>query len=251
MARIKYPRVAWMEYFIRLSTGYEFANGLKAKGRLGEFRYALTWHLAEFFPEKNFATVEDAQAALEPLLEAWKVSAFLNVGPAAFRFEYCDCSIESSAADRRATAEKQKRRRPMPPSNLTLVYDGYPPPPKALAVDNCVRDVADHYFAAVSNLPALLLHTYAIVTRVSVEYHGLGKAAAALNVSVASLTKMKQLASIRGIGVAARKFHPSHVPQALSTEEFVWITTMNAELLARCARLAAGAQPGPHVTKTI
>lgn len=51
MARNKYPRVAWMEYFIRLSTGYEFAEGLNAKGRLGEFRYALTWHLAEFFPE--------------------------------------------------------------------------------------------------------------------------------------------------------------------------------------------------------
>ena len=40
-----------------------------------------------------------------------------------------------------------------------------------------------------------------------------------VRVSAACLTKMKQLASIRGIGVAARKFHPSHVPQALSTED--------------------------------
>jgi hypothetical protein len=251
MAKAEYPRVAWMEYFIRLSTGYEFANGLKAKGQLGEFHYVLTWHRAEFFPEKNFATLDDARAALEPLLEAWKVSAFLNVGPAAFRFEYGDCSVETSAADNAVTAEKQSRRRPMPPSNLTLVYDGYPPLPNGLAVDSCVRDVADHYFAAVSNLAALLLHTYAIVTRISVEHHGLGKAAAALNVSAACLTKMKQLATIRGIGVAARKFHPIHVPQALSTEEFIWITTMNAELLARCARRAAGMTPGPLLTKSI
>jgi hypothetical protein len=251
MASTKYPRVAWMEYFIRLSTGYEFADGLKANGRIGDFRYVLTWHLAEFFPEKDFVTVENARAELDPLLDAWKVSGFLNVGPAAFRFEYCDSSVENSAADRVATTEKQKRRRPMPPSNLTLVYDQYPPLPEGLAVDNCVRDVADHYFAAVSNLAALLLHTYAIVTRISVEYHGLSKAAAALNVSAACLTKMKQLASIRGIGVAARKFHPSHVPQALSNDEFIWITTMNAEILARCARLAAGTQPRPYLEKSI
>jgi hypothetical protein len=133
MASTKYPRVAWMEYFIRFSTGYEFVDGLKAKGSLGEFRYVLTWHLAEFFPEKDFVTVEDARAELEPLLQAWKVSGFLNVGPAAFSFEYCDSSVENSAADRVATSEKQKRRRPMPPSNLTFVYDQYPPLPEGLA----------------------------------------------------------------------------------------------------------------------
>lgn len=247
MASITYPRVAWMEYFIRLSSGYEFADGLKAKGRLGGFRYILTWHLAEFLPKKHFATVEDARAELEPLLEAWKISGILIFGPAAFHFEYCDSAIENSAADRRATAARRTRRRPMPPSNLRIEYNKYPPLPHGLAVNSCVRDVADHYFAAVSNLDALLLHTYAMVTRISVEYGGLGKAAEALNVSAACLTRMKKLASIRGIGVAARKFHPSHVPQALSHDEFVWLTKMNREVLTRCARLAAGTRPEPYL----
>jgi hypothetical protein len=244
-----YPRVAWLEYFIRVPNGYEFADALASEGRIGKFHYVLTWHRAEFYPQAQIATVAEARAALEPLLDAWRVSAMLYVGPASLSFHFTDAAVENSAADESSTDAKRRIARPMPPKHLTLIYDRYPPVPVGLAVNGCVLDVSEHFFAAESNRRARLLHTYAIVTRIDAEHGGLGHAAKALNISVPCLKRMKHLASVRGVGVAARKYQHARPQQALSADEEQWLMSVSAEILLRCARLAAGRSPGRHVTR--
>jgi hypothetical protein len=49
--------------------------GLKEEGTIGPFDYSFKFHETMFLPNVQFATVEDARAVLDPMLEAWRMGS--------------------------------------------------------------------------------------------------------------------------------------------------------------------------------
>jgi hypothetical protein len=233
-----------LRYFIRTPNHYDFHSGLSAAGVTGDFEYRFRWHEATFFPRTQFVTIEDARSCLDLLLEAWYVNALVEFGPAAPSFSFFRAAMETYPGDPNGLAIPKQ---PMPPTNLTLWFDRYPSPPIGLGVDDCVRDLAEHVLASEQTSRSILLHAYAIVTRVSVKHGGIQKVAADLNISVDRLTYTKHLASVRGVGGGARKFEPNRPRLPVSTNEFVWLRITIIEILRRSACLAAGYSPGEQL----
>ncbi len=242
-----YPRVSTLRYFIYTEPQYDFAGDALEFGRIGEFFYRLRFHAAEFHPTANYRSGIDARRALEPLLNAWEVSALLQVGGAGLQFRFTSEIVDESRA-----GAKQRRRNPppyppMPPSNVRLIYDRYAKLLNGVAVNDCVRDMSDHYRAAVLSTRSSLLHGYAMVTRLSAEFRGETAAASALNISSSCLKNLRHLASMRGVGAGARKFYKDRVPEALSADEAQWVNAMLRILVYRSALVAGGMTPSPHL----
>jgi hypothetical protein len=165
MEQATYPRVGSLRYFIRTSRQHSFAKEATDAVMVGPFSYSLRFYSAEFSPLKDFARVEDARRVLEPLLQAWQVSALLLVGPAGFTFEFSKAFLDDSATEMQSRIDNRPKWPPGPPQ-LKLQYDSYAAPIPWLVVDDCVRDLSEHYLAAQLSPRARLLHGYAIATRV-------------------------------------------------------------------------------------
>lgn len=119
------------------------------------------------------------------------------------------------------------------PAILTVLLHQYPPSPTGFGVNDCVRDLAEHFAAAEDSWRSILLHAYAMATRVQIEYGGIAGASRALMISAERLNYMKQLASVRGVGGAARKFSNAQTDIDLDEREFTWLRASIAEVLAR------------------
>jgi hypothetical protein len=250
-----YPRVAWLRYFIRPIEGNDVAPSYKTFGALQGFTYAIAYRDAVFEPLIAYTTIEAARAALDPLLEAWQIAGLAGTAGlyliSVFQFQFYSAEFLQYAGDP-APAEKRLRAPPMPPSNLTLQWERYPAPFVPYGVDDCVRDLVAHIIASLrSGERSQLLHAYAIATRVEAFHGGQGKAAAALNVSVACLKTMKRLATERGVGASARKYGKNLKHQPLTSAESQWVRDTMLELLRRSSRLAAGGPVGDQFTLSI
>jgi hypothetical protein len=136
----------------------------------------------------------------------------------------------------------------MPPQNHRILFDGYAAPIQWLVVDDCVRDLSEHYRAAQLSPRAQLLHGYAMVTRVKAAYLSEQNAADKLQVSVTCLKRLRRLASERGVGAAARKFKDNSPRDALETEEAVWINAMMRILVYRAGLVAGNHKPEPYLS---
>jgi hypothetical protein len=136
----------------------------------------------------------------------------------------------------------------MPPGNFRLLYDGYSLPLKWLVVDDCVRDLSEHYQAAQLSPRAQLLHGYAMATRVKAAYSGERKTAEVLQISVGCIKKLTMLASERGVGAEARKFTDNSRRDALAPEESTWIGAMMRVLVYRAGLVAGGYKPKPYLS---
>jgi hypothetical protein len=135
----------------------------------------------------------------------------------------------------------------MPPV-LQFNYDGYAAPITWLIVDDCVRDLGEHYRAAQLSPRARLLHGYAMATRVKAAYGTDQNAANQLQISVECLRRLKRLASERGVGAEARKFKDNSPRDALSLDESVWIGAMMRVLVYRAGLVAGKHKPEPYLS---
>jgi hypothetical protein len=77
MTAQNFPRVGSLRYTLRVPAQYGFVETVTDSGTIGPFAYSLRYHSAEFVPLEDFETVNSARAELEPLLQAWQVSALL------------------------------------------------------------------------------------------------------------------------------------------------------------------------------
>jgi hypothetical protein len=241
----QYPRVAWLGYFIRTPPYYDYERGSCAVGKVESFTYEFKFHSARFFPTVHFKTVEQARSVLDPLLDAWRISALLD-GPAGFSFCFSDAGISQFHNDPEADPARRKTA-PMPVTNVTILDNRFPAPPRHIALDDCVTDLAEHFAAYERSWGAILLHAYAMITRVAVFHGGEARAAEALKISSQCLKKVKRLASERGVGASARKFVKNKTQVPPTNEEREWLRYMMKELLRRSARLAANKSPGSQL----
>jgi hypothetical protein len=246
-ASAKYPRVGLLAYALSIDPHHNFFSAPPTAGMLGQFAFRLNGHAAEFEPTEDLATIDAARSALEPMLRIWHVSATLQFGPAGFEFFFLRGFIDESA-------EQQETRRNTPmvsvpvPSSITIGYDHYPVYLQGLAIDDCVRDLAEHYLASWLSPRGMLLHAYAMVTRVEAAYGGTKQAAAALQITRPCLRNLAKLASERGVGAAARKFTDNRPRHELTRDESNWVRSMTRLILYRSAVRAGGNKPRPPLT---
>jgi hypothetical protein len=247
MEPAKYPRVGLLRYFIQTPQNHGLTANAAADGTIGPFSYLLRFHSAEFIPLIDFPTVDDARGVLDPILQAWHVAAVLIVGPAGFTFKFTAGFVDNSESEARSRLDSPANWPPMPPK-LEVQYDGYAAPIQWLVVDDCVRDLSEHYRAAQQSPRAQLLHGYAMVTRVKAAYSTEQNAAARLQISVECLRRLKRLATERGVGAEARKFTDNAPRDALTPQESVWIGTMMRVLVYRAGLVAGNHKPEPYLS---
>lgn len=247
MATPSFPRVGSLRYFISTAQSHGFTKDAADIGAIGPFSYSLRYHSAEFVPLNDFPTLDEARAVLEPILQVWQVSATLMVGPAGFVFEFSQGFIDNSESDAANRLANPPSWPPMPPQNVQLLYNSYAAPIQWMVVDDCVRDLSEHYRAAQSSPRARLLHGYAMATRVKAAYATDQNAADRLQISAESLKRLRRLASERGVGAEARKFTDNSPRDTLSPEESVWINAMMRILVYRAGLAAGNHKPEPYL----
>jgi hypothetical protein len=248
---LSYPRVTWLEYFIRIPDTVELVTGLKEEGTIGPFDFSFKFHEAIFMPRVQFETAEDARAVLDPMLEAWRIQTVITLHYS-MSFSYMAHEV---AAHPPRTGEMAIRRRPrpMPPKFLRFVVeaDSYPPPPTHWGVDECTRDLVAHYEESLNSTRTLLMHAYAMVTRVEYEHGSLTVAAAKLAISLDVLKWVKTMATERTIGAQARKYTRKTPPlKPLESDESEALRWIILQLVSRSAKLASSTAPGGVVRFT-
>jgi hypothetical protein len=245
-----YPRVTWLEYFIRVPDNVELVAGLSEKGSVGPFDYSFVFHEAMFLPKVRFATVEEARAVLDPMLEAWSIQTIITLN---YSMSFTYMQHELAAQPPQSGAPLLARlSRPMPPHlRMMAETDRYPPPPSHWGVDECTRDLVAHYEESLNASRTLLMHAYAMVTRVEYEHGSLPQAATKLAITLDVLKWVKTMASERTLAGRARKYTRKSPPlEPLAADEHEALGWIIRELVSRSAKLASNRPPGKTVSLT-
>jgi hypothetical protein len=202
-----------------------------------------------FLPTVRFGTAEEARAVLDPMLEAWRIETILTQNYS-MSFTYKDyglatCSPESGAP------QLVRKARPMPPTSFQVSADAdrYPPPPSHWGLDECTRDLVAHYEESLNDR-TLLMHAYAMVTRVEYEHGSLPETARKLAISLDILKWIGNMATERTHGGSARKYERKIALQPLAADEYQALRWVIRELVSRSANLASNMPPGKNVTLT-
>jgi hypothetical protein len=244
-----YPRISRLEYFIRVPDTVELHSSLRENGTIGRFEYEFVWHQAIFVPSYRFASEGEARHELDPLLDAWTLNALVQLGLSiSFIFTKSEVAAGPIAADKNS---RTRRAQPMPPSSFRLVHElkQYPSLPTRCNIDECTRDLAAHYQEALNAHRTLLMHAYAMVTRVEFQHGSMQMAARRLAIHLDVLKWVKQMATERTIEGYARKYARKAVqPEPLQVDELETLRRMISELLNRSLSLASGADPGKAVS---
>jgi hypothetical protein len=245
-----YPRVTCLEYFIRVPDWIKLVAGLSEKSSIGPFDYSFARDEAMFLPALRFATVEEARAVLDPMLEAWRIQTIITQNYSmSFRYMAHELAMQPPQP---GAAPITRRSRPSAPTNFRVSadIDRYPPPPSHWGMDECTRDLVAHYEES-SNDRTLLMHAYAMVTRVEYEHRSLPGAAKKLAVSLNVLKWIKTMASERTLGGRARKYTRKSPPlEPLAADELEALNWIIRELVNRSAKLASNVSPGKTIRLT-
>jgi hypothetical protein len=243
MPEIAFPHVAWLRYFIRTGPGYDIDTEHRINGRVRNFEFDIRYHSAHFAPVVRFETVEAGREELDPLLEAWEVWWLVSQGTERIRFEFMAGDILVNASDLARSNARRKKSQPMPPT-LSISVPVVPPSPE-IAIDDLVRDLREQYEAAVASPRSVLLHAYAMYTRIELAYRGVKRAGVELNISDAALKRLKDFAHTRSPHALPRKFgRHTQSGRTIIYSQQLWISNMMREITLRCARKAAGQDPG-------
>ncbi len=145
------PHVRALVYVVRHSPTFIYQKTPYHRDLPG-FRIKIEWSQATVEPNDHFATAEEAQAAIEPLLRAWELEAALkHDNPDVLRFDYLapdiiDMNPTPGVAQIRDPV-RVRFRRPEEPVSVNL--GRYPEPPLGLFVGP--DDVAAAMFRRWSN----------------------------------------------------------------------------------------------------
>ncbi|HEY2683763.1 MAG TPA: hypothetical protein VGI93_09665 [Steroidobacteraceae bacterium] len=221
---------------------------MSEKGSFGPFEFLFAWHKATFLPTVRFATIEDARSELDPMLEAWRVQSIIT-NNYSMLFSYVDHGLAEASPESGAPQPTPKRR-PMPPSNVQVLADAthYPPPPSHWVMDECTRDLVAHYEESLGASRTLLMHAYAMVTRVEFAHGSLPQAGKALRISLDILKWVKSMASERTIEGRARKYKTNTPLEPLAPVEDEHLRWIIRELANRSFNLASGIRPEKTVS---
>jgi hypothetical protein len=238
-----YPRVAWLRYYVQIPFQFTMAADAQRNGHILDFPYEIRHRYAMFTTTTvDYPDVPAARAALEPVLEAWYVSALFSMGHGAIKFSFVDAGVQQ-AADSPVPGVPAI---PNPPT-IQLGFNAYPEP-WGVRLNDLVRDLTDHFAGYFSDASSLLMRLYAMITRVAAEYGSLTAASQALNISYERLRYAKQLSTVRGKGRNARKFEGGLLRKQLTQEEQAWGFETMSQILYRSLLVANGLPPGDPLT---
>jgi hypothetical protein len=247
----QYPRVTWLEYFIRVPVHIKLVAGISEKGSVGPFDYSFSFHEAMFLPKVRFSTVEEARAILDSILEAWRIQTVISQN---YSMSFTYLAHELAAQPPQSGVPSPARKpRPMPPTNFQVSAnaDAYPPPPSHWNLDECTRDLVAHYEESFTGSRTLLMHAYAMVTRVEYEHGSLPQAATKLAIKLDVLKWVKVMASERTLAGSARKYTRKSPPlEPLAADEREALGWIIRELVSRSANLASNQPPEKTVSFT-
>jgi hypothetical protein len=239
-----YSRVRGLEYQIQTPPNFEYEG--RKQGSIGTFTYTLDHFHALFFPGERYEDADAAREALEPLLEVWQIHALVIVGkPFTLAYIGCDIETEPSTND---PAKRQLARPCAGKLSVVLRDDQFPPTPSHWEMTECARDLAAHYSESIGSRRTLLMHAYAMYTRLVVEYGTPRKAALAMRISEACLDKLKRLSSTRSSGNTARKYKKGMKIVPLDVAEDAWLRGIMRQIVHRSVGVASEFSPDIEIT---
>jgi len=220
--------------------------GVRSEVTLDGFTGVIEPRSAVFTPSREFTSVDEARAVLEPQLNAWRAWVQLTKGEDLMAFAFASAARETSP--------------PVPDGHYVLVLDSaalsltghipialltygqIPEPPPAFRCDDLV-EVGVALYADARNLSR---HTgkfgYAFLTMIKDRYGNEILAAKALHVDRPVLAEFKDMCTRGGSGVEMRKATKgSRLEFTAARAE--WLMRVFRELILRHGQVAAGAAP--------
>lgn len=196
--------------------------------------------------KRHYATVEEAQLAVEPYLRAWAVEATLHGAPR-FRFvEVGDLVVERDPPPGEPPTYHVSGggsfRVVQPPRSIAI--DAYPLLSGQFVLDVHAETVWGRWEKYVDGSETITGAAYAILTYLE-NVFGTGRADAArrLNVSRNVLDRLGPLVSRTGDARTTRKFDSEAFGRPHTDDEIAWIEALITEIARRLGVLAAGGSP--------
>jgi hypothetical protein len=235
------PHVQALQYRLVPRKGITYQEGLPAVERdCGAFTVRLEDEVLMVTMRDHYESIRDAEAAVQPYLDAWRVDAALRVGRVEFDFEYVDAEV----VDRDAS-----------PGNVTIFgraaaalavaisgkadveRGSYPDPPVGFELDLDTEALWNRWQGYVEGREPLQGMAYFCVTVLELE-RGRAGAHKRFAVSLAVLRKIVELSTETGDpGTTARKAGPKLRP--MTGSERAWLEAAVKVLVRRAGEVAA------------
>ena len=251
------PHVVALHYDVLIGPGVDFDTAPPLIQKEPAFDVRLEGKGAKFTMKQHFATEQDALSVVKPFVDAWNISAGLELLPDRFRLEYRDSEIidrspTPGVSALHATNLTTGAPEPGRPA-LTMHRDHFPRPPTNFQTSLEVEAMYSQYRAHNEGGIPLLHMAYFLLT---VLEQGIARprqsgsrvtnkraaAAAKLAIDVGVLAKIGELTAERG-RESARKADGWH--SELKPKELAWLQEAAKMMIRRAGEVAAN-PTGPH-----
>jgi hypothetical protein len=193
--------------------------------------------LVRFEFKTHFATVEEAQAAVEPFIWSWELSANLDHYSHQFNLSFDDSKISDRNPNLNGTMEIAAGVK-VSVSMHGVVHRGhFPEVPLALAVNTDVEFMYLRYKRYQEGGEPLPSMAYFCLTVLEIGAGGRRKAAKNYSISKDVLAEIGRLSSTRG-GTEARKVGASDIEKKLTEAECRRLIAAVRHLIRRAAEIA-------------
>jgi hypothetical protein len=238
------PHVQALQYRLVPRKGITYQEGLPAVERdCGAFSVRLEDEVLRVTMRDHYESIRDAEAAVRPYLDAWRVDAALRAGRVEFDFEYVDAEVVDRAASSgdvtivgRAAAALAVRIS----GKVEAERGSYPDPPVGFEIDLDTEALWNRWQGYVEGREPLQGMAYFCVTVLQLD-RGRAGAHKRFAVSLPVLRKIAELSTETGEpGTTARKATAKLRP--MTDSERAWLEAAVKALVRRAGEVAA--RPG-------
>lgn len=233
------PHVKALNYTVEHGDHIDYSNSVPFELDCCEYSIHIENSHAKFSFKSHFASIDEARACINPLIEVWELDAALRFGPRSLEFRY----VNGDVIDRNPTPgttvlNAEAGQMVATPGTVKLVVgmSAYPAPPMDMVrspeVDRMFKRYAN-YRDGKSDLAAT---AYYCLTEVEDVHSGEKRKAAAKHLSIEFevLSKIGELTTNKG-GTEARKASGS---AEYSPNERQWLAEAMRQLIKRAAKVA-------------
>jgi hypothetical protein len=236
------PHVKTLVYELRHSDDLDYEKAVPLRHDIGVCVLNLDAGKLKCEMKEHYADKDLARVAVEPFLQAWTVSAGLELGPNVIDFSFVDAEIVDRDPQPGAIyAHSSIHRVTCLQAKVHQSRTQYPTPPNRFVVDQSVSDMYDFYQRYREGRERLSLMGYMVFQVFCYESGGIREAAERYSVSETVLRKLSNLTSNKGGRDEGRKGPYSEPYTAFERQ---WVEQATKSLIRRAAEYAAdtGAQ---------
>ncbi len=235
------PHVEALRYNLVPREGTSYREGVAPVERdLGAFRIRLADGLLTVTIRDHYASTAEAEAAVQPYLDAWRVAAALENGRPQFDFEYVDADVvdrDTASGDVIVMSRVAASVAIALPGRPAIEHGSYPELPDDFALDLDTETLWHRWQGYVHGREPLQTMAYFCLTVLTM--HGKDSGAAArFSVSTGVLSKLRHLSTETGdprrtARKATAKLRPITGP------ERAWLEAAVKALIRRAGEVAA------------